>query len=136
MSEFALDDRLARDSRSLIRIGLYELRLQNDRRWPWLVLVPQRPDVAEVFELTPLDQAMLTFEMNTVAVALKAATGADKINVAALGNIVRQLHVHIIARNEGDAAWPGPVWGYGRAEPYADEEMEALVNRILENLSP
>ncbi len=136
MSEFALDDRLARDSRSLIRIGLCELRLQNDRRWPWLVLVPQRPDVAEVFELTPLDQAMLTFEMNTVAVALKAATGADKINVAALGNIVRQLHVHIIARNEGDAAWPGPVWGYGRAEPYADEEMEALVNRILENLSP
>ena len=136
MSEFALDDRLARDSRSLIRIGLCELRLQNDRRWPWLVLVPQRPDVAEVFELTPLDQAMLTFEMNTVAVALKAATGADKINVAALGNIVRQLHVHIIARNEGDAAWPGPVWGYGRAEPYADDEMEALVNRILENLSP
>ena len=136
MSEFALDDRLARDSRSLIRIGLCELRLQNDRRWPWLVLVPQRPDVAEVFELTPLDQAMLTFEMNTVAVALKAATGAEKINVAALGNIVRQLHVHIIARNEGDAAWPGPVWGYGRAEPYADDEMEALVNRILENLSP
>ena len=136
MSEFALDDRLARDSRSLIRIGLCELRLQNDRRWPWLVLVPQRPDVAEVFELTPLDQAMLTFEMNTVAVALKAATGADKINVAALGNIVRQLHVHIIARNEGDAAWPGPVWGYGRAEPYADDEMEALVNRILEKLSP
>ena len=136
MSEFALDDRLARDSRSLIRIGLCELRLQNDRRWPWLVLVPQRPDVAEVFELTPLDQAMLTFEMNTVAVALKAATGADKINVAALGNIVRQLHVHVIARNEGDAAWPGPVWGYGRAEPYADDEMEALVNRILEKLSP
>lgn len=136
MSEFALDERLARDSRLLIRIGLCELRLQNDRRWPWLVLVPQRPGMSEVFELTPLDQAMLTFEMNMVATALKSATGATKINVGALGNIVRQLHVHVIARNEGDAAWPGPVWGHGSAEPYSDDEMEELINRILEALTP
>ena len=136
MSEFALDERLARDSRLLIRIGLCELRLQNDRRWPWLVLVPQRSGMSEVFELTPLDQAMLTFEMNMVATALKSATGATKINVGALGNIVRQLHVHVIARNEGDAAWPGPVWGHGSAEPYDDDEMEELINRILEALTP
>lgn len=136
MSEFALDERLARDSRFLIRIGLCELRLQKDRRWPWLVLVPQRPGMTEVFDLTPLDQTMLTFEMNMVATALKTATGATKINVGALGNIVRQLHVHIIARNEGDAAWPGPVWGHGSAEPYGDDEMQALVNKILEALSP
>lgn len=136
MRGFELDERLARDSRFLIRIGLCELRLQKDRRWPWLVLVPQRAGMTEVFDLSPLDQAMLTFETNMVATALKSATGATKINVGALGNIVRQLHVHIIARNEGDAAWPGPVWGHGAAEPYDEREIQELANKILEALSP
>ncbi|MDI7862927.1 HIT family protein [Rhizobiaceae bacterium n13] len=117
-------------------MGLCELRLQNDRRWPWIVLVPQRDGMTEVFDLAPLDQAVLTFEMNLVATALKNATGATKINVGALGNIVRQLHVHIIARNEGDAAWPGPVWGHGTAEPYDEQEMQALAKKILETLTP
>ncbi len=131
---FDLDERLARDSLLVAPIGLCQLRLLNDRRWPWLVLVPQRDGISETFELTPLDQVMLSFETNLVATALKKVTGATKINVGALGNIVRQLHVHVIARNEGDANWPGPVWGYGKAEPWDAADRERFAARILENL--
>ena len=112
---FTLDARLEADSEQVMWLGLCELRLMNDRRWPWLVLVPQRPGIEEIHDLTPLDQAMLTFETNMVAQALKRMTGCTKINSAALGNIVRQLHVHIVARSEGDPGWPGPVWGHGIA---------------------
>ncbi|MFD1329907.1 HIT domain-containing protein [Mycoplana ramosa] len=134
MNAFEADDRLARDSEMLTKIGLCELRLMNDARWPWLVLVPQRVDVCEIFELTPLDQTMLTFEINLVADALKRATGATKINVGALGNIVRQLHVHIIARNEGDPNWPGPVWGFGSAEAWDADNKAAFTAKLLEHL--
>ncbi|MCA1370713.1 HIT family protein [Bradyrhizobium sp. BRP14] len=134
MTTFTLDERLQRDGISICKLGLCELRLMNDRRWPWLILVPQRADVSEVYELTPLDQAMLTFETNLVAAALKKVTGAEKINIGALGNIVRQLHVHIIARREGDPNWPGPVWGFGKPEPWPDEDHKAFAARILENL--
>jgi len=131
VNEFRLDERLARDSDCLSRLGLCQLRLMKDSRWPWLVLIPQRPAVSEIFELTPLDQTMLTFEMNSVAAALKQVTGATKINVGALGNIVRQLHVHVIARSEGDANWPGPVWGYGTAEPWDDTARAGFIEKLL-----
>lgn len=127
---FKPDDRLARDSELITRLGLCQLRIQNDRRWPWLVLVPQREDITELFELTPLDQAMLTFETNMVAQALKDITGATKINVGALGNIVRQLHVHIIARTEGDTCWPGPIWGHGTAIAYETQEKETFMKKL------
>ena len=136
MSEFHLDERIVRDSDLLTKIGLCELRLMKDGRWPWLMLVPQRPDVSEVFDLTPLDQTMLTFETTLVAETLKNVTGAQKINVAAIGNIVRQLHVHVIARSEGDANWPGPVWGFGTAEPRSAEETKAFSAKILDALTP
>ncbi|QCI96509.1 HIT domain-containing protein [Agrobacterium larrymoorei] len=130
MDTFRLDDRLARDSALITTLGLCQLRIQNDSRWPWLVLVPQRNDVSELFDLTPLDQAVLTFETNLVAAALKDITGATKINVGALGNIVRQLHVHIIARNEGDPCWPGPIWGQGTAIPYAEDEKQTFMKKL------
>ena len=136
MSDFRPDERLARDSDLLTKIGLCELRLMKDSRWPWLVLIPQRPAVSEICELTPLDQTMLTFEMNSVAAALKQVTGATKINVGALGNIVRQLHVHVIARSEGDPNWPGPVWGFGIAEPRSAEETQAFSAKLLDALTP
>jgi diadenosine tetraphosphate (Ap4A) HIT family hydrolase len=136
LSDFHLDERIVRDSDLLTKIGLCELRLMKDGRWPWLMLVPQRADVSEVFDLTPLDQTMLTFETTLVAEALKKVTGATKINVAAIGNIVRQLHVHVIARSEGDANWPGPVWGFGTAEPRSAEETKALSAKILDALTP
>lgn len=136
MSDFQPDERLARDSDLLTKIGLCELRLMKDKRWPWLVLVPQRTNVSEIFELTPLDQTMLTFETVLVAEALKKVTGATKINTGALGNIVRQLHVHVVARSEGDANWPAPVWGHGTAEPRTAEETKAFAAKLLDALTP
>ncbi|WP_421358527.1 HIT domain-containing protein [Agrobacterium rosae] len=130
MDTFRLDDRLARDSVLITKLGLCQLRLQNDKRWPWLVLVPQRNDMSELFDLTPLDQAMLTFETNQVASTLKDLTGATKINVGALGNIVRQLHIHIIARNEGDECWPGPIWGQGTPVPYSDDDRHDFMKKL------
>lgn len=136
MKPFELDARLERDSRLLLKLDLCQIRMMNDCRWPWLVLVPQRPGIAEIFELTPLDQAILTFEQVTVASALKSVTGASKINVGALGNIVRQLHIHVIARNEGDPNWPGPVWGFEKAKPYATDDEKDFRHRFLEALNP
>jgi diadenosine tetraphosphate (Ap4A) HIT family hydrolase len=127
---FELDSRLEADSEQVMWLGLCELRLMNDRRWPWILLIPQRSGVEEIHDLTPLDQAMLTFETNMVAQGLKKVTACSKINSAALGNIVRQLHVHIIARTEGDAGWPGPVWGYGVREPYRRGELHQLAEQI------
>ncbi|MDX3975833.1 HIT family protein [Shinella sp.] len=136
LSEFRPDERILRDSDLLTKIGLCELRLMKDSRWPWLMLVPQRPDVSEIFDLTPLDQTMLAFETTLVAEALKTVTGATKINTGALGNIVRQLHVHVIARSEGDPNWPGPVWGYGTAEHRSDDDTKTFAAKILDALSP
>jgi len=135
LSEFELDGRIARDSDLIATLDLCQLRIQNDSRWPWLVMVPQRADMTEIFELSEADQALLSAEVNHVAAALKEITCATKINVGALGNIVRQLHVHVIARFEGDANWPGPIWGYGSAEPYDGEKRQALMNRLMEKLS-
>lgn len=132
---FELDRRLNADSAPLMWLGLCELRLMDDRRWPWLVLVPQRPGIEEVHDMTPLDQTMLVFETNMVAQALKRTTSCTKINTGALGNVVRQLHVHVVARNEGDPNWPGPVWGHGLREPYGDEERHRFADRIRQALS-
>jgi len=131
---FELDRRLEADTRHVMWLGLCELRLMDDCRWPWLVLVPQRPGAAEVHDMTPLDQAMLTFETNMVAEALKNATGCFKINTGALGNIVRQLHLHVIARSEGDAGWPGPVWGHGARIPYDEAEAETFIAAVRAGL--
>ncbi|MET3584626.1 diadenosine tetraphosphate (Ap4A) HIT family hydrolase [Pseudorhizobium tarimense] len=132
--QFALDERLERDSELVTVLGLCQLRLMKDSRWPWLMLVPQRAGVSEIFELTPLDQTLLTFETNAVAAALKTATGARKINVGALGNIVPQLHVHIVARMEADPNWPGPIWGHGSAEPYRDGAEQDFLKKLIEAL--
>ena len=131
---FELDRRLEGDSETVMWLGLCELRIMDDRRWPWLVLVPQRPGIEEVHDLTPLDQAMLTFETNMVAQALKRVTGCAKINTGALGNIVRQLHVHVVARNENDVGWPGPVWGFGPREPYRREDLHSMASRVRAGL--
>ena len=131
MAAFELNDRLRDDSDFIVALGLCELRLMDDRRRPWLVLIPQRPGIEELFELKPLDQALLTFETNLVAEALKKVAEATKVNVGALGNIVRQLHVHVVARRENDPNWPGPVWGFGARESYGADEKKALIEKIL-----
>lgn len=135
MSEFELDGRIARDSDLVTDLALCQLRIQNDSRWPWLVMVPERAGMTEIFELSPEEQALLSAEVNKVAAALKTVTGATKINVGALGNIVRQLHVHVIARFEGDPNWPGPIWGFGQAEPYGESQKQDFLNKLVEALS-
>ncbi|MCG6114347.1 MAG: HIT family protein [Mesorhizobium sp.] len=131
---FSLDARIAGDSRPVVTLGLCELRVQDDARWPWLVLVPQRAGITEMHDLTPLDQAMLTFEIALVAKALKQTSSCHKINIAALGNVVPQLHVHIVARNPGDAGWPGPVFGLGTREPWEPAALDAFVETLKTQL--
>jgi len=134
MRGFELDPRLARDTLPVMPLGLCELRLMNDSRWPWLILVPRREAITEIHDLPPLDQTMLTFETALVAKLLKETVGADKMNIGALGNIVSMLHVHVIARNAGDVGWPGAVWGVGTAVPYTAEAADDLVRPLREKV--
>jgi diadenosine tetraphosphate (Ap4A) HIT family hydrolase len=130
MSEFTTDPRLAADSILLVPLGLCDVRLMNDARFPWLLLVP-RVEATELVDLDPEDRMRLLDEITEVAAALREATGCHKLNIAALGNVVRQLHVHIIARFTTDAAWPRPVWGVGEAVAYTPEEQDRLIAKIL-----
>ncbi|GAB4352404.1 MAG: HIT family protein [Oricola sp.] len=130
MDDFELDPALAADTFPVATLGLCRLLLMNDSRFPWLILVPQRAEMTDMHDLSPLDQTMLTFEAMTVSENLKALTGCHKINIAALGNRVRQLHLHVIARQTDDAAWPNPVWGSGPAVPYGRDEAADFIARF------
>jgi diadenosine tetraphosphate (Ap4A) HIT family hydrolase len=130
MAKFKIDPRLEADSLPLGRLALCELRLMNDSRWPWLMLVPMRNGASELHDLAPADQALLWAETAMAGKALKDAASALKINTGALGNIVRQLHVHVVARSEGDPNWPGPVWGFGARQPYAAGAAGQLAARL------
>jgi diadenosine tetraphosphate (Ap4A) HIT family hydrolase len=132
--DFVLDPRLGETSTPVAELPLSDLRLSEDARFPWLILVPRRPDIAELIDLPDLDRATLFDEIVIVSKALKAATECDKLNVAALGNQVRQLHVHIIARFTGDPAWPKPVWGAGAAVAWKAAERDRLIARIRKAL--
>jgi diadenosine tetraphosphate (Ap4A) HIT family hydrolase len=131
---FELDIRLASDTVVVGDLTLCRVLLMRDSRYAWLVLVPRRADKVEVSDLPDDEQALLWREVGTAGAALRAIVPCDKLNIGALGNIVRQLHVHIVARREGDAAWPGPVWGFGKAEAYAEGDAERLVGAIRQAL--
>ena len=132
---FALDSRLETDTLHLGDLLLSRVRLMNDARFPWLILVPRKPDLREFTDLAAPERAMLMEEIAAASAALQDATGAQKLNVGALGNRVPQLHVHVVARFEGDSAWPAPVWGNGRGEPYADAAAQALAAQITARLA-
>ncbi len=132
---FHLDPQLERDSIPVADLTLSSVRLMGDANFPWLLLVPRRPGLVEILDLPRHDRVQLIDEIGLAGEALKAAVGFDKLNVAALGNSVRQLHVHVIARRHGDAAWPRPVWGAAPARPYGAGEAEALAARIAERLT-
>ena len=124
---FALDERLARDTLVVGDLPLSRVLLMNDARWPWLILVPRREGLVEISDLDAADRARLIEEAARAALFLKAYAEADKINVGALGNVVRQFHQHIVARFVGDPAWPGPVWGHGVATPYDQANAGAFI---------
>lgn len=132
---FVLDPRLAGDSLFVADLALSRVLLMDDARFPWLLLVPRRAAAVEIADLSDAEQALLWREVHCAAAVLRAATPCDKLNLGALGNIVRQLHVHVVARREGDAAWPGPVWSSGRAQPYAADAAGALVRRLQQSLA-
>ncbi|WP_140718862.1 HIT family protein [Pseudomonas sp. Hp2] len=123
MSGFQLDARLAADSAFVADGPLSQVRLMDDMRFPWLVLVPRVAGASEWIDLDGGQQRLLLAEINQLSHLLRAEPGVGKLNIGALGNIVRQLHVHLVGRREGDPAWPGPVWGSGPAQRFVPEAL-------------
>lgn len=129
-SSFTLDSRLAADTILLATSALNELRLMNDAQYPWLILVPQRHGVREIFELVPEDQQQLLRESSAIGKALMGVFKAEKLNIAALGNAVEQLHVHHVVRFAKDLAWPRPVWGVAPPVAYSAEALEQVRQQL------
>jgi diadenosine tetraphosphate (Ap4A) HIT family hydrolase len=127
---FTLDARLKADTIHVGSLALSRVLLMNDARFAWLILVPAREDLREIHDLDMPDRSLLIEEVAVVSRALESLYQPEKINVGALGNIVSQLHVHIVARQLGDAAWPGPVWGVGQAVPYEGNALKAVLGRL------
>ena len=134
-AEFRVAERIEADSVLVAELALCQVRLMDDRRFPWLILLPRKAGLEEWTELDGADLSVLAAEIKQAGVALGAVVRFDKLNVGALGNIVRQMHVHVIGRSVGDAAWPGPVWGQGAREPYEAGERDKLASRLQEALS-
>lgn len=131
----AVDTRIISSTCFVAELPLCNLYLQNESRFPWLVLVPRRESVSELIDLSMEDQQALTCEIAMVSQLMKAKYSPDKLNVANLGNIVKQLHIHVIARYEADSAWPGPVWGkFDAPLMYSSEDLEALAADIRTEL--
>lgn len=125
-----LDDRLADDTHPVASLALCELRLMDDANYPWLVVVPRVGDAVELVDLDADQRHRLTDEVDLAARALRTLCHPHKLNVAALGNLVPQLHVHVIARFEGDPAWPAPVWGRVAARAYSPEALVERISRL------
>lgn len=123
MNDFLLHPQLLADTHPVCDLALCQVRLMDDARFPWLILVPRQPFLRELMDLSSDDQATLLREINRAGRVLQRLYRTDKLNVAALGNMVPQLHVHVISRRRDDAAWPGPVWGVGTPEPYTPQSL-------------
>ena len=124
---FALDPRLAADSHFIADGPLSQMRLVDDARYDWLVLIPRIAGAVEWFDLAPAQQRLLLDEVGHAAAALQATARCEKLNIGALGNIVRQLHVHVLARNTGDPAWPGPAWGASPLQRRGEAERDSAI---------
>ena len=129
---YALHPQLAADTHPLATFELCDLRLMDDANYPWLVLVPRVAEARELVDLDAGQRHRLTDEIDQASRALRTAVRPFKLNVAALGNLVPQLHVHVIARFEDDPAWPAPVWGRVTARPYSPEALVARI-RLLDD---
>ena len=127
---FELDARLAADTHLVGELELSRVLLMNDARFPWLILVPRRVGMRDLIDLRTDEQHILLHEINRCANALRNIDNPDKLNIAALGNVVAQLHVHVIARNRHDAAWPQPVWGVGERLPYDANALKLRLSNL------
>ncbi|MFA7430959.1 MAG: HIT family protein [Rhodospirillaceae bacterium] len=135
-ARFTLDPKLEADTIEVARWPLCRVLLMNDRTYPWLILVPQRADIIEMHHLEPEDRTRLIHEIALAARLLENATKAHKINIGALGNVVSQLHVHVIARFKEDPAWPKPVWGHQPPEPYDSASLAHTMRMLRESMTP
>ncbi len=131
---FQLHERLQADTAPVAELPLCRVLLMDNRVWPWLILVPAIPGLTEIHQLDEAGRHRLVDEIAQASTALEDLVRPDKINVGALGNMVPQLHVHVIARTRSDPAWPGPVWGSGFAERYDPAERNSLIRSIGERL--
>lgn len=129
-SSWSLHPQLARDTVGIGDLPLCRVLVIDDANFPWLLLVPRRSDVVEILDLDEVAQAQLMTETTRVARALREVTGCDKLNIAALGNVVPQLHVHVVARFRSDASWPRPVWGSQTPRAYEPAELDRLVQPL------
>ncbi len=127
---WSLHSQLKQDTIDIGDLPLCRVLVIKDANYPWLLLVPRRPDVGEIIDLDEVEQAQLMTEVSRLARALKEITKCDKLNVAALGNVVPQLHVHVIARRKTDAAWPRPVWGAAPPLAHDAEEVQNFISAL------
>ncbi|GBF56716.1 hypothetical protein PbB2_00373 [Candidatus Phycosocius bacilliformis] len=127
---FVLDPRLEADSLAAADMGLCHVRVMADARYPWLIAVPRIAGAVELFDLPLRDSQQVWDEVQALARLVGRQPGIMKVNIGALGNIVRQLHIHIVGRHQHDPAWPGPVWGHSPAQAYEPGGAEALIHQV------
>ncbi len=136
---FTLHPTLAADTVEVCRLAVSRVLLMKDAHYPWLILVPARPDLTGLHDLSDDDRSRVMEEINRASHVLEALYNPDRINVAALGNLVPQLHIHVVARFRGDAAWPGAVWGAASAKTYEPDHLAATLKKVktaLEGSAP
>lgn len=134
-TDFRLHNRLETDSLFIADLKLCQLRLINDARFVWVLLIPKRENIKEIYDLSDVDYTRLMEETRSVGKALMDTFQGDKLNIGALGNMVPQLHMHVIVRRKGDAAWPGAVWGNGTAEPYSEDALQEIRRMLTKSLA-
>ena len=127
---FTLNSKLKSDTHFITDLKISRLLLMNDSNYPWLILVPRKADLIEFTDLSFEDQIEVLREINLVGKILQENFGAEKLNIAALGNVVSQLHIHVIARKKNDVTFPKPVWGNAVAKPYAEQDAQDLIKKI------
>ncbi len=132
---FALHPQLVKDSIEIAQLPLSTLLLSNDSSYPWFILVPRVADISEIYQLDWQQQQQLLNESSLISELLMQHFSGDKMNIAALGNVVDQLHVHHVVRFKGDACWPKPIWGQQLAVPYTEEALNALIAELLPKLT-
>ncbi|MDH5369382.1 MAG: HIT domain-containing protein [Gammaproteobacteria bacterium] len=130
-----IDARLLNDCEILGKFKLCHVLLMRDANYPWIILVPDRENKTEIFELSEDDQQQLNFESNILLAFLNKEFNADKMNIAALGNVVSQLHIHHIVRYKTDIAWPAPVWGAFPAKPYREDDLDECIASLVKGFN-
>ena len=133
---FKLDARLENDTRRIASWPLCDLLLMNDRQYPWCILVPRVANLSEIFQLSPIQRQQLDLESIFLSKTLMAIFEGEKLNVAALGNVVKQLHIHHVVRYSKDPAWPAPVWGKFPAKAYSEEALKACLETLSDLQNP